>query len=138
MNGLKNEIELAKKQEEKNAPDDCNYGNACYDSAYKAFESLLNDNHSGMSIRITKSILDRLIDNKPLTPIYDDKEEWNSLDYYVNEKNMDTKNINASDYVLYLKKSILMELLNMMMLIIALLKMLIINMGETAVIIVVL
>lgn len=27
----KNEIELAKKQEEKNAPDDCNYGNACYD-----------------------------------------------------------------------------------------------------------
>ena len=79
MNGLKNEIELAKKQEEKNAPDDCNYGNACYDSAYKAFESLLNDNHSGMSIRITKSILDRLIDNKPLTPIYDDKKEWNGI-----------------------------------------------------------
>jgi hypothetical protein len=33
------------------------YGCACYDSAYKAykaFKSLLNDNHSGMSIMITK------------------------------------------------------------------------------------
>lgn len=39
-----------------------------------------------MSIRITKSILDKLIDGKPLTPIYDDEEIWNSLDYYVNEK----------------------------------------------------
>jgi hypothetical protein len=86
----RNEIELAKKQEKKNAPDDCDYGCACYDSAFKAFQSLCEDGHSEMSIRITKSILDRLIDNKPLTPIYDDEEEWNSLDYF-NEKNVDIK-----------------------------------------------
>ena len=63
MNGLKNEIELAKKQEEKNAPDgEWDYGCACYDSAFKAFQSLCEDGHSGMSIGFTKNILNRLID----------------------------------------------------------------------------
>lgn len=42
----------------------------------RAFESLLGDGHSGMSIGITKNILNRLIDGKPLTPIEDTEEVW--------------------------------------------------------------
>lgn len=55
------------------------YGCACYDSALRAFNSLCEDGHSGMSIRITKNILDRLIDGKPLTPIEDVPEAWNDV-----------------------------------------------------------
>lgn len=43
----------------------------------RAFESLLGDGHSGMSIGITKNILNRLIDGKPLTPIEDTEDVWN-------------------------------------------------------------
>lgn len=53
------------------------YGTGCYQSALKAFRSLCNDGHSGFSIGLTKQILDRLIDGKPLTPITDNPEEWN-------------------------------------------------------------
>lgn len=42
----------------------------------RAFESLLGDGHSGMSIGFTKNILNRLIDGKPLTPIEDTEEVW--------------------------------------------------------------
>ncbi len=56
-----------------------NYGSACYDSALRAFKCLSKDEHSGMSIQITKNILDRLIDGKPLTPIEDVPEVWNDI-----------------------------------------------------------
>jgi len=52
------------------------YGCSCYESALKAFNSLLKDNHSGFSIGMTKHILNRLIDDKPLTPIYDVDDVW--------------------------------------------------------------
>lgn len=42
----------------------------------KAFESLLEDGHSGMSIGFTKAILNRLIDGKPLTAIEDTEDVW--------------------------------------------------------------
>ena len=42
----------------------------------KAFQSLLEDGHSGMSIGFTKQILNRLIDGKPLTPIEDTPDAW--------------------------------------------------------------
>lgn len=73
----KNEIEIACKRErgDKN-PDEWDYGCACYESAYKAFQSLLEDGHSGYSIGITKWILNRLIDHKPLTPIEDTPDVW--------------------------------------------------------------
>lgn len=65
---------------EKESPDhkegEWDYGRACYGSALKAFNSLLDDGHSGMSINITKRVLDRLIDGKPLTPIEDTPDEW--------------------------------------------------------------
>ena len=41
----------------------------CVKSAYKALKSLMEDRHSGMSIGVTQTILNRLIDGKPLTPI---------------------------------------------------------------------
>ena len=74
----KNEIEIACKRErgDKN-PDEWDYGCACYESAYKAFQSLLEDGHSGYSIGMTKWILNRLIDGKPLTPIEDTPDTWN-------------------------------------------------------------
>ena len=61
----KHEIELAKQFERKdsdNNEDEFDYGCACYDSALKAYNALLEDGHSGMSISITKNILNRLID----------------------------------------------------------------------------
>jgi len=48
------------------------------ESALKAYESLLDDGHSGMSIDIAKHILNKLIDGKSLTPIQDIPEVWNS------------------------------------------------------------
>lgn len=72
------EIELACKREKAGCEDsdEWNYGVACYESALRAFESLLGDEHSGMSIGITKTILNRLIDRKPLSPIEGTDDEW--------------------------------------------------------------
>lgn len=53
------------------------YGRSCYESALKAYNSLMEDGHSGMSISITKNILNRLIERKPLTPIEDTDDIWN-------------------------------------------------------------
>ena len=73
----KNEIAIASKRERGDKPEDeWDYGCACYDSALRAFESLLGDGHSGMSIGFTKDILNRLIDGKPLTPIEDTEDTW--------------------------------------------------------------
>lgn len=58
---------------------DFDYGCACYESALKAFESLCNDGHSGYSIHVTKYILNRLIDGKPLTPIEDTDDVWSTV-----------------------------------------------------------
>lgn len=78
----KREIELACKRERGDKPEtEWDYGCACYESAYKAFQSLLGDGHSGMSIGFTKNILNRLIDGKPLTPIEDTPDVWNDVTY---------------------------------------------------------
>lgn len=73
----KREVEIASKRERGDKPEgEWDYGCACYDSALKAFESLCGDGHSGFSIGVTKSILNRLIDGKPLTPIEDTEDVW--------------------------------------------------------------
>lgn len=78
LDWAKREVAIASKRERGDKPEDeWDYGVACYDSALKAFESLLGDNHSGFSIHITKGILNRLIDGKPLTPIEDIEDVWN-------------------------------------------------------------
>lgn len=48
----------------------------CYESALKAFQSLLEEEHTPFSIGITKYILNRLLDRKPLSPIEDTEDVW--------------------------------------------------------------
>ena len=77
------EIEIACKREAPDREDGMwDYGCACYESAMKAFKSLLEDGHSGFSISMTKHILNRLIDGKPLTPIEDTDDIWNLCTKY--------------------------------------------------------
>lgn len=74
------EIELACKREAPDRKDgEWDYGCACYESALKAYKSLCEDDHSGMSWGITKDILVRLMDDDPLTPIEDTDDIWNDL-----------------------------------------------------------
>ena len=74
------EIEIACKRERGDSPpEEFDYGCACYESALKAFKSLIGDRHSGASIGITKHVLNRLIDGKPLTPIEDTPDMWNDI-----------------------------------------------------------
>lgn len=76
------EVELAKKRENPNLKEgEWDYGCACYDSALKAYKSLAEDGHSGLSISITKLILNRLIDGNVLTPIEDREEDWNECGF---------------------------------------------------------
>ena len=73
----KREVEIACKKEcGCKEEGEFDYGCECYKSALKAFESLCIDEHSGCSIVFTKNILNRLIDGKPLTPIYDTDDVW--------------------------------------------------------------
>lgn len=81
------EIKIACELEKRNTKDDeWDYGCACYESALKAFKSLCGDEHSGMSIGITKQILNRLIDGRPLTPIEDTDDVWNLCTYGDDDK----------------------------------------------------
>lgn len=74
----KREVEIACKRENPDRKEvEFDYGCACYESALKAFNCLMEDSHSGMTIGFTKSILNRLIDGKCLTPIEDVGDIWN-------------------------------------------------------------
>lgn len=69
----KKEVEIACKKENPNWDGKSfDYGCACYQSALKAYQSLCEDEHSGMSFGITKQILIRLMNGNPLTPITDE------------------------------------------------------------------
>lgn len=77
------EIEIACAKERGNKEEsEWDYGCACYESALKAYESLMQDGHSGCSISVTKGILIRLIEGKPLTPIEDTDDIWNEVGGY--------------------------------------------------------
>lgn len=79
----KREVEIASKRERGDKPEDeWDYGCACYSGALEAFEVLCKQEHSGMSIGITKQILNRLIEGKPLTPIEDTEDVWNDVSHY--------------------------------------------------------
>ena len=74
------EVEIACKREAPNRKEgEWDYGCACYESALKAYECLMEDGHSGMSWNLTKNILMRLMDDKPLTPIEDTDDDWNEV-----------------------------------------------------------
>ena len=75
-----NEVAIACRREKPDRKDgEWDYGCACYESALKAFGSLCEDGHSGFSIGLTKAILNRLINNKPLLPIEDTDEVWSDI-----------------------------------------------------------
>ena len=76
----KREVEIACKNENPDRKEgEFDYGCACYEGALKAFETLCNQGHSGMSIKFTQHILNRLIDGRPLTPIEDTPDVWNHV-----------------------------------------------------------
>lgn len=53
------------------------YGCACYESALKAYSSIIEDGHSGTSFNITAQILERLLKHLPLNPITDEPgQNW--------------------------------------------------------------
>ena len=62
------EIERAKRDADE-------YGKLCLDSAYKAYKSLEEDGHSGLSFSITRSILRKLLYEIPLSPITEEDFE---------------------------------------------------------------
>lgn len=76
----KNEVEIAcKKENPDRKQGEFDYGCACYESALKAYKSLMEDEHSGMSFGFTRNILKRLLDEMPLTPIEDTPDIWNKV-----------------------------------------------------------
>ena len=77
MEWAENEIRIALARENEN-DSFYEYIKACHESALKAYESLLEDGHSGMSISITKNVLNRLIEHKPLTPIEDTDDVYDT------------------------------------------------------------
>lgn len=78
----KREIKIACKRERGDKdPNEWDYGVACYESAYKAFKSLMEDERSGVSIEFTIGILNRLIQCKPLTPIEDAPDIWGEVGF---------------------------------------------------------
>ena len=78
-----NEVRIACERENPNRKEgEFDYGCACYESALKAFKCLMEDGHSGMSIGITRQILNRLLLNQPLTPIEDTEDIWNQISTY--------------------------------------------------------
>lgn len=78
LDWAENEVKIACKKEAANRKNgEWDYGCACYESALKAFRSLMEDGHSGFSFSITRDILVRLMNNCPLTPIEGTDDEWN-------------------------------------------------------------
>lgn len=80
----KNEVAIAMDKERKKADKEngigIGYVDACYQSALKAYHSMCEDEHSGMSWSITSNILIRLLREAPLTPIEEDEDCWSSKD----------------------------------------------------------
>ena len=70
------ELEASEKDGETNMG---SYVAACLDSALKAYKCLSEDGHSGMSFAITRSILEDLMHDRPLSPIEDVPESWSEM-----------------------------------------------------------
>lgn len=87
LDWAKREVAIACGKENPNKKDrEFDYDCACYKSALKAFKTLCDDGHSGLSIKITQSILNRLINGQPLTPIEDTDDVWEKV---AQDKDMD-------------------------------------------------
>lgn len=76
------EVELACARERKAteaSEKEWDYGCSCLESALKAYKSLLEDMHSELSMSITQIIINRLINNKPLSPIFEEDGLWTEI-----------------------------------------------------------
>lgn len=71
------EVQLAKAELKRNKNDEAQYMIACYDSALRAYEKLINDGHTGTSFAITRDILEKLMHEIPLAPVEDKEIMWN-------------------------------------------------------------
>jgi hypothetical protein len=107
------EIRIACKRERGNTSEnEWDYGVACYESALKAFRSLAEDGHSGMSIGITLDILNKLVKGQALTPIDDVDDVWEERGTYLSGANYTTyqcrrmsslfKNVYADGHIKYI------------------------------------
>lgn len=82
-----NEVKLAcEKENPDKKSGEWDYGCACYESALKAYKSLMQDEHSGMSFGFKRNILKRLLDEMPLSPIEDKPEVWSEVVDIVDNK----------------------------------------------------
>jgi hypothetical protein len=72
--------------------DEFDYGCSCYKSALKAYKSLCEDGHSGLSFGFTKNILIRLMEGQPLTPIRDE-------DFFSVERGTENHPLEADEYL---------------------------------------
>lgn len=91
---IEHEREAERKDAEEHGkkydPKGFSYGGAIYESALKAYKSLLKDGHSGMSWLIACNVLMRLMKNRPLTPLKGTDDEWVKMfedeDWYQNRR----------------------------------------------------
>ena len=79
----KNEVRIALEKSEKANrgeadPISTSYVKSCYESALRAYHTLCEDGHSGMSWSITSRILINLMKDIPLTAIEEDEDCWSS------------------------------------------------------------
>ena len=83
INWAENEVKIACEKEHPGLKEgEWDYGCACYQSALKAYKSLIDDGHSGFSLDITANILKRLLHGNPLTPIEDVNDTWSDVPIY--------------------------------------------------------
>lgn len=68
----------------------------CYASALKALSALAEDGHSGMSIGVTMSVLNRLVAWKPLTPITEDDFVEDESDIHANPEWLKEQHLKSS------------------------------------------
>lgn len=72
-------LACAKEREMSEKKGEANYGVACYESALRAYRTLMRDSKDGFYIATAKGIFNRLIDGKCLTPIEDTPDVWEEL-----------------------------------------------------------
>ena len=71
------------------------YGCSCYQSALKAYKSLMEDGHSGFSFSMTRNILKKLLDEIPLSPITDDDFFGDKYESLESDKNLKSRGLKS-------------------------------------------
>ena len=93
---VREEVEYAIKCERNSAIKEndysfLDYAVECYRSALRTYETMAADGHSGMSWSLTRQILNRLMEGKPLKGLnsYQDRpEEWEKSPWIVNDRSI--------------------------------------------------